>query len=73
MLIERAIPPDFDRGRNTAVFERARPEYDALGIRAGGFLVLPSLETTAGVTNNVFLNSTNTSSDFGFISSRGLT
>ncbi len=69
ILVEPIRPPEFDRGRNVGVAERARPEYDQLGMRTGGFLVFPSLDTSIGVTNNVFLTGTNRQSD-GFISLR---
>ena len=48
------IPYDFDRGRNTGVLQRDRPEYSALGITAGAFDIFPRLETGIGYLDNVF-------------------
>ena len=62
-LIQPAIPPDYDRGRNVSVQEKPRPDYDPLGIRAGGFIVYPRLEVGGGATDNVYLTSTGTVSD----------
>lgn len=36
------------------VLERARPEYDARGIRMGSFFLYPSLSAGGGYTDNVF-------------------
>lgn len=48
------VPQFYGRGKNTSVLERERPEYQALGIRAGGFTVLPRLEAGMTHTNNVY-------------------
>lgn len=56
ILIQPATPPDFDRDRNVSVRERPRPDYDALGIRQGGFLVYPRLDLGIGFDNNIFLS-----------------
>jgi hypothetical protein len=63
VLVEPIRPPDFDRGRNVSVLERARPEYDALGIRYGSLIFTPSIETSVGMTDNVFLTETNRTTD----------
>jgi hypothetical protein len=44
----------FDRGRNVSVRERPRPEFDALGIRAGSFLVYPKVEAAVAYEDNIF-------------------
>jgi hypothetical protein len=67
VLIEPLIPPDYDRGRNVSVLERERPDYQAIGIRRGGFLIYPSLRTELGVTDNVLLSGSNRDAD-GWIS-----
>lgn len=54
-LVVQLQPFEYDRERNTSVTERARPDYDPLGIRAGAFLIYPRLALTAGYSNNVFL------------------
>lgn len=50
-------------GRGTTVLERPRPETDPLGIRAGGFLIFPSVSVTEQIRDNIFFdeeeNSTN--------------
>lgn len=44
----------FKRGENVGVLERSRPGYEALGIRAGAFLVYPSLTLRAEYDDNLF-------------------
>jgi len=48
------LPIEYDRGRNTGVLDRERPEYDALGIKLGGFTLRPRIEVAAGYTDNVY-------------------
>ncbi|PSJ38275.1 outer membrane beta-barrel protein [Allosphingosinicella deserti] len=62
-IIAQAIPFDYDRDRNVSVTERPRPDYDALGIRAGGFLVYPRAEVGTGFTDNVYLSEGSSESD----------
>jgi hypothetical protein len=59
LLINTTLPPDFDRGRNVSVTERSRPDYDPLGIRAGGFEIFPRLGVAGGYTDNTYLTSQN--------------
>lgn len=54
---------DYDRGRNVSVTQKPRPEYDALGIRAGSFLILPRVAVNGGATDNVYAAATNEVSD----------
>ena len=51
-------------GRNAGVAERARPDFDPLGIRASSFLVYPSLSVLGTFNDNVFATDADTSSDF---------
>lgn len=44
----------FDRSRNVGVLDRPHPEYDALGVRAGSFLVYPKIEIGVGYDDNVY-------------------
>lgn len=53
----------FQRNRNTSVRDRPRPEYDALGLRAGSFLVFPKAELTQGYEDNLFAAETNGTDD----------
>jgi hypothetical protein len=48
-----SLSPGFDRGRNQAVTERARPEYDPEGVQFRAFILRPELVTEVGVTDNV--------------------
>lgn len=48
------VPQFYGRGKNTSVLERERPEYQALGIRAGGFTILPRVEAGLTHTDNVY-------------------
>lgn len=54
-LLETALPPTYDRGRNVSVNDRQRPEYQATGVNLGGFTAFPSLQVTTGHTNNALL------------------
>ncbi|MEG8057502.1 outer membrane beta-barrel protein [Sphingomonas sp. Leaf230] len=54
---------DYDRGHNVGVVERGRPEYDALGVRLGSFIVNPQLNTSIGYSDNIFNDNTNKKSD----------
>lgn len=58
-------PPqtDFDRGRNVSVTQRSRPEYDPLGINIGSFRMVSQIETSLGVTSNVYLRGLSNESD----------
>lgn len=54
---------NFSRSRNTAVSARPRPDYEAPGIRAGGFLVYPRVELSAETNDNIYATSANTVDD----------
>lgn len=55
-LVPAAIDPVFNRGRNVSVAERTEPSFDALGVRLGSIIALPSIALTTGATNNVYVN-----------------
>src|SRR5947207_5799867 len=59
VLVDTAIPDNFDRDRNVSVLERPHPDYDPLDIRLGGFIFAPHVEMGAGATNNVYLRGVN--------------
>jgi len=44
----------FDRGRNIGVQDRPRPDYQAVGILAGGFTIYPKVVMTADYDDNIF-------------------
>lgn len=46
--------PLFKRGENVGVLERARPGYEALGVRAGGFVLYPKVTFRVERDDNVF-------------------
>lgn len=54
-----------DRGQDVSasVLERPRPDYDAVGIRAGSFLLLPKLTTTADFSDNIYASTSGKKSD----------
>jgi hypothetical protein len=52
-----------DVRRGETVTNRARPDYDPLGVRAGGFVVLPSLRLDGAYNDNIFSTNTNEQSD----------
>lgn len=50
--------------RGDTVATRARPEYDPLGIRAGGFLVFPQLTVEGIYNDNIFASGSDETDDF---------
>jgi hypothetical protein len=56
-------PFSFDRGRNLAVADRPRPEFDAQGLRLGAIILRPELSLEAGQDSNVFFQDTNEQDD----------
>jgi hypothetical protein len=57
-----AAAQDIDPERQS-VLERGRPDYDALGIRAGSFLIFPSLALREIYDSNIFAVEDNARSD----------
>lgn len=53
----------YDRGHNVSVAERPHPEYDAIGMRFGSFIVNPQITTSLGYSDNVFNDNQNKKSD----------
>ena len=53
--------------RNVTVEQRRRPQFDPLGIRAGGFLIFPSLQVSGEYDSNVFATENNEDDDFGLL------
>ncbi|PKQ05924.1 MAG: hypothetical protein CVT72_08095 [Alphaproteobacteria bacterium HGW-Alphaproteobacteria-11] len=50
--------------RNVGVRDRARPGYDAAGIRAGGFMVYPEASVTGTYNDNIFASDVGEVDDF---------
>src|ERR1700740_3685110 len=59
LLIEPSLPDDFDRGRNTSVLQRERPDYDRIGVRAGSFDVFPQVTVGLGYSDNLYYTQEN--------------
>ena len=53
----------FSRDRNVSVRGRAKPEYDAAGIRAGSFRAFPEVLIAAEYNDNVFATNANEDED----------
>jgi hypothetical protein len=51
---------------NVSVASRPRPAYDPLGIRAGGFLIFPSMTVGSSYNSNVFATNDDEKDDFIF-------
>jgi hypothetical protein len=63
---EFAAPDIYGRGKNIGVLERERPDYDAVGIHAGGFTIYPKLDVETDYIDNVFAAATGEKSDVTF-------
>jgi hypothetical protein len=53
-LITPNLPLEFDRGRNTGVLQRERPEYQATGVQMLSFTLYPKVETGVSFTDNAY-------------------
>lgn len=53
-----------DDNRTTTVMGRARPETDPVGIRAGGFFILPEFAVSESYNDNLFAAQSGTVDDF---------
>jgi len=49
--------------RNVAVLDRARPDFDAVGVRAGAFMIRPRISLGVETNDNVFATERNETSD----------
>lgn len=54
----------FQRDRNVTVRDRPRPDYDALGLHAGTFMVYPKAEVSEAYESNVFAEEIKPKSDW---------
>jgi hypothetical protein len=59
MSAAEAFANDPDQGESADVLTRARPEYDAPGIRVGSFFLYPALAAGFGYSDNVFNDASN--------------
>lgn len=62
-LAQSVTTSQFARDRNVTVRERNRPDYEALGIHAGGFLVFPRLGLDVVSDDNIFATQNNEVND----------
>lgn len=51
---------------NVPITARPRPDFDPLGIRAGGFLIFPAVSVASNYDDNVFATPNDTKDDFLF-------
>lgn len=56
----------FARDRGVGVRERPKPEYEALGINSGAFVIFPKLQLDTEYNNNIFASATNEQDDVVF-------
>lgn len=62
-----ALANDPDSEATADVLTRARPEYDARGIRLGTFFFYPAIRGSIGFTDNVFNDNTNVVDDTFYV------
>lgn len=55
--------PGGNRGHNVSVLQRERPEYSALGLRAGAFEIFPRADVSLGSVDNVLATASDKKSD----------
>ncbi|WP_158240604.1 outer membrane beta-barrel protein [Telmatospirillum siberiense] len=56
--------PEATTPERQSVLQRARPDYDPLGVRAGSFIILPSVDVEEAYNSNVYVTPNNTKEDF---------
>lgn len=59
-----AVGGQFSRDNSDSVMDRARPDYDAIGVPVGAFLVFPKLELSEAFDDNVYATTSATKSDW---------
>jgi len=63
LALADAQAQQIDRGQNESVAQRARPDYDPLGLRVRSFLVRPSVTSDVAYLDNVFAEDTGVDND----------
>lgn len=59
-----ADAPEGQVARGDTVAQRQRPDYDAIGVRLGGFMLLPTLSLQESYNSNIFASEDDEESDF---------
>jgi hypothetical protein len=54
---------NFKRDRNVSVRERPRPDYEAIGVKAGGFTLYPRVTVSAELNDNIYAQATGEQDD----------
>jgi hypothetical protein len=62
LLVTPVLPPGFTSVESQGVADRARPEWQALGIRLGAFTLRPQIGMAGGATSNAFQTRNNETS-----------
>jgi hypothetical protein len=68
LLVAPVLPPGFTTVENQGVLDRARPGWQALGIRLGSFRLRPTASVAGGGTSNAYLTRSD-ARDSAFITS----
>ncbi|MDF2097535.1 outer membrane beta-barrel protein [Aquibaculum arenosum] len=55
---------DIEEERGVPIYERSRPELEPLGLRAGAFMIRPSLSVGGEYNDNIYATKNNRESDF---------
>ncbi len=59
----QAIDNNFNRERSTAVNQRAKSDFQPLGVRLGAFMAQPSIGLSVTTNDNIYFSNTNKKSD----------
>jgi len=62
--IQGSEPPEASTAERQSVLQRARPDYDALGVRVGSFLVAPYATIQGEYNSNIFVTQNGAKSDY---------
>lgn len=59
-----SAPPPDEVPRGATVAERPRPDYDAAGVRVGGFMLFPDLAVQEAYNSNIYATENNRQDDY---------
>jgi len=63
MVSAQDLGSNFKRDKNVSVRSRPRPEYEAIGVKAGGFTLYPRVTVSLEHDDNIYATRTNEQSD----------